>query len=232
MADNDDKFAMIQAELDRRFATQDKLREDLKELLTIKGGVFAEKYALLQEEIDRRFDAMERVSIARLGNIGSKFDDNTKLLDERYQTQTKALDKAFSAAEQAVQVALANAEKAVQKAEVAADKRFDSVNEFRQTLTDQTASFPTREEVRLTVATLNGDTARNTERVSDLELRMQGITAGQAGSDKSAHSTQQMITIGISVIALIVSIVLAIVLIVNAGNTNTPAPAVTVTSTP
>lgn len=68
------------------------------------------------------------------------------LLDERYTTQAAAIDKAFEAAEKAVNTALESAEQAVQKAEAASDKRFESVNEFRGQLSDQTAQFVTRVE--------------------------------------------------------------------------------------
>jgi len=93
-------------------------------------------------------------------------DDLESMLEERYRTQTKAVDAAFSAqqlamttalaaAERAVQTALVSAEKAVIKAEAAADKRFESVNEFRQTLSDQTATFATRESVDQNISGLN-----------------------------------------------------------------------------
>jgi hypothetical protein len=93
-------------------------------------------------------------------------NDLEALLEERYQTQTKAVDAAFSAqqlamttalaaAERAVQTALVSAEKAVIKAEAAADKRFEAVNEFRQTLSDQTATFATREALDSQATSLN-----------------------------------------------------------------------------
>ena len=100
------------------------------------------------------------------------FRTQEKLLDERYATQTKALDAAFKAAEQAVSVALANAEKATVKAESAADRRFEAVNEFREALTDQTASFPTRNEVSVQMDALRAESGRNTARIADLELRL------------------------------------------------------------
>lgn len=56
-------------------------------------------------------------------------------IERRFNDQAKAID-----------AALAAAEKAVTKAEVSTEKRFDSVNEFRQTLSDQAASFMTRIE--------------------------------------------------------------------------------------
>lgn len=45
--------------------------------------------------------------------------------------------------------ALASADKAVQKAEVAAEKRFESVNEFRATLSDQQRELATKTECDL-----------------------------------------------------------------------------------
>ena len=52
----------------------------------------------------------------------------------------------FNASKEAVQFALAAAEKAVIKAETAAEKRFESVNEFRNTLKDQQATLLPRAE--------------------------------------------------------------------------------------
>jgi len=46
-----------------------------------------------------------------------------------------------------IALALNSAEKAVTKAETATEKRFESVNEFRLTLSDQTKTFVTRGEL-------------------------------------------------------------------------------------
>ena len=58
-----------------------------------------------------------------------------------------ASEQRFKAQEQAVTFALQSAEKAVTKAELAAEKRFESVNEFRDQLKDQTGTFITRNEM-------------------------------------------------------------------------------------
>ena len=67
--------------------------------------------------------------------------------DQRFHAQEIAVAAALAAAKEAVAAALTAAKEAVDKAAAANDKHFDSVNEFRKTLTDQTASFPTRNEV-------------------------------------------------------------------------------------
>jgi len=94
--------------------------------------------------------------------LDERYASSQRLLDERYATQTKALDAAFKAAEAAVDRALASAEKAVSKAEAAAERRFEGVNEFRQTLTDQAATFLTRAEgeARLTALSKELDEQR------------------------------------------------------------------------
>ena len=53
----------------------------------------------------------------------------------------------FDAMEKAVDAALAAAEKANDKADTATEKRFEGVNEFRDQLKDQAATFITRVEV-------------------------------------------------------------------------------------
>lgn len=74
------------------------------------------------------------------------------LLIEQKNQQLRAADttaneQRFKAQEQAVAFALQAAEKAVTKAELAAEKRFESVNEFRNQLKDQTGTFITRNEL-------------------------------------------------------------------------------------
>jgi hypothetical protein len=80
---------------------------------------------------------------------------------QRFDAQGQALAAALLAAEKAVQTALTAAEKAVTKAEVATEKRFESVNEFRTALSDQTASFPSRVELNALA-----------DRVTDLATRL------------------------------------------------------------
>ena len=88
---------------------------------------------------------------------------------QRFDAQTKAIEAALLAAKEAVI-----------KAELATEKRFESVNEFRQTLSDQAAQFMTRTEAEAAIS-------RNAERIQDLTDRLnrseghsQGLGAGWA----------------------------------------------------
>jgi hypothetical protein len=74
---------------------------------------------------------------------------------QRFDAQGQALEAALLSAKEAVQTALTAAEKAVVKAETATEKRFESVNEFRATLSDQAASFPSRVELRALADTVS-----------------------------------------------------------------------------
>lgn len=65
---------------------------------------------------------------------------------QRFDAQQLALRDALISQEKAVNAALSAAQEAVQKAETAAEKRFDSVNEFRAQLADQTATLLPRRE--------------------------------------------------------------------------------------
>jgi hypothetical protein len=137
-------------------------------------------------------------------------DDLRRMLDERYATQTKALDKAFTAAEQAVTVALANAEKAADLARVAADKRFDSVNEFRETLSDQTATFLPRGEYDAAYKALADQITAGYERLAALELRLtsrldrgDGTDAGTAAfRTEKRLDTAQLLQVLVALIAV------------------------------
>jgi hypothetical protein len=91
---------------------------------------------------------------------------------QRFDAQGQALTAALLAAEKAVQTALTAAEKAVTKAEAATEKRFEGVNEFRQALSDQTSTFPSRAEL---------DAVR--ERVADLSTRMDKNEGKGSGLD-------------------------------------------------
>src|SRR5436853_537145 len=66
---------------------------------------------------------------------------------QRWEAQSKAVDTAIIAQRAAIDAALAAADKAVLKSEAATELRFQSVNEFRGQLTDQAATFMTRNEL-------------------------------------------------------------------------------------
>lgn len=67
--------------------------------------------------------------------------------DQRFRAQEIAVTAALAAAKEAVAAALTAAKEAVTKAEGAAEKRFDSVNEFRNTLKDQQLTLASKADM-------------------------------------------------------------------------------------
>ena len=169
----------------------------------------------LRQEIDREREfAGVRLDDLRAATR-SQSDDRIRILDERYATQTKALDAAFKAAEQAVAVALANAEKATAKAEAASNARFESVNEFRKALTDQTATFIPRAEYDTAHAALTERVTSNADRVAALELRLtsrldrgEGSDAGAAGQRTDQRLNMSQVIAGIATLVAVLSFIL------------------------
>jgi len=198
--------------------------DTLHELVRNLNSAQDEHRRLMQDELDRRLSGLQIQVDGRMDGLRMSTQQSMSelrmSLNERYETQTKALDAAFKAAEKAVETALASAEKAVAKAEIASDKRFESVNEFRQQLSDQTASFPTRNEVNTRLDSIAADVHRNAEEIRALELRLSSrldfMQGGQAGSATTRTETrlnngQVIAAIGavVGIAAIIVTIILA-----------------------
>lgn len=82
----------------------------------------------------------------------------------------------FDAQEKAVSAALAAAEKAVTKAETASEKRFDGVNEFRQSLSDQQATFARQDVVAAQLASMDARVSALTTQGTETKGRGAGLT--------------------------------------------------------
>lgn len=84
-----------------------------------------------------------------LEHVLAKIDANDQRYQQRFLDAQTAVNTAMSAAEKAVSAALSAAKEAVIKAETASDKRFEGVNEFRATLSDQQRTLMPRSEAEL-----------------------------------------------------------------------------------
>ena len=72
---------------------------------------------------------------------------NDKRYEQQFEAQKQSVSTALAAAKEASSAALASAKEAVQKAESANERRFESVNEFRNTLADQQRTLVPRGEL-------------------------------------------------------------------------------------
>jgi hypothetical protein len=76
-------------------------------------------------------------------------NERDRAINQRFELQDKAVNAALAAAKEAVTAALVAAKEAVAKAEFAAEKRFDAVNEFRNTLRDQQQTLISKGEAEI-----------------------------------------------------------------------------------
>lgn len=100
------------------------------------------------------------------------------LLDERHAAQTIQTATQIRAVEQTMAASLGAAAAAVLKAEAATEKRFESVNEFRRTISDLASRNVTREEQAQVQA-------RNDERIQSLTDRLNRTEGKSSGSQAS-----------------------------------------------
>jgi len=182
--------------------TVDTLRESLAQQIA------ADRDGMRQQVADLRDATRQQIADQREAGR-QQADDMRRLLDERYATQTKALDAAFKAAEQAVAVALANAEKATGKAELAAERRFESVNEFRKALTDQTATFLPRSEYDAAHAALSDRITAAGERMAALELRLTSRLDRGDGTDIGAATSRTERRLDTGQLLLVLGVIIA-----------------------
>lgn len=144
--------------------------------------------------------------------------ENDVRYGQRFAAQQEALNAALVSQEKAVAAALSAADRAVQKAEVASEKRFDSVNEFRAALSDQTARLMPRTEVDGLVRALNErvdvQVANLADKIDALRQRadrLEGRSSGVAEvrTERRANGSVYISAVAAAILAvgLIVSIV-------------------------
>lgn len=127
-----------------------------------------------------------------------KIETLGQLFHKLRESDQIALQAALVAQEKAVAAALTAAKEAVLKAETAAEKRFESVNEFRQSLADQTATLLPRTEY---------DAAHQSvvEKIDGLTDRMNRKDGQSTGSDKTIAYIVTAISLGFGVVGMILA---------------------------
>lgn len=93
-------------------------------------------------------------------------------------TLKEYIEQRFKDQDKAVQAALLAAKEAVLKAETASEKRFESVNEFRGQLSDQTSTLMPRAESDTRYAAISEKVSDLTDRMNLMSGKSTGINAG------------------------------------------------------
>jgi hypothetical protein len=109
-----------------------------------------------------------------LAHVIALLDANDKAYAQRFEASQKAIELGFAAQKSAVDAALAAQSAAVIKAELSADKRFESVNEFRNTLADQQRNLMPRSEVEVIERAM-------ADKIAALQKQVEGLMAERAG---------------------------------------------------
>jgi hypothetical protein len=112
----------------------------------------------------------------KISELEAKISANDLRYEQRFADSEKAVNAALQAADKAVGAALQAAKEAVNKAEAANEKHFDSVNEFRKTLSDQASGFETKDAAGARFQT----TDKEISEVKASIQRMEGAGSGQS----------------------------------------------------
>jgi pyruvate-formate lyase len=126
-----------------------------------------------------------------------------KVGDER----DRRYEQRFLAQEQAAKIAIDAANKALDKADSATANRFESVNEFRQTLTDQTATFMPRPEITTFLNSLKGEMLTKADQSDRQISEIKKEQADQALI--RASQNRYFLTTGLISLAVVIAGVLA-----------------------
>jgi hypothetical protein len=159
----------------------------LKELKVHDLLAINERLGELSGRIDKTFALSER-------SIDLRFMAQKELSEKSAIAAKDALVLALEAAKEAVAAALQGAKEAVTKAEAATEKRFDSVNEFRATLSDLMQTMMPRTEVESSLKS-------QAEKIDSAVARLDKAE-GQRGISASTMTTM------IAVAAILVSALL------------------------
>lgn len=158
------RFNLLIEFINEKFAAQD-----------VAMRAFVTSSETLADAMDKRFTASQIAADIR---YQQRFEAQSDALTAAFLAQQTAMKTALEAAEKAVQAALAAQERAVLKAELASDKRFESVNEFRKTLSDQQATFMPKSEAAVTSHAMNMKVAEMREDITKLLAERIGIKGG------------------------------------------------------
>lgn len=151
----------------------------------------------LKEYIERRLTDQDKAADAAL--IATQKATEAALIAAQ-----KATESALVSTQKATESALLASKEAVVKAETATDKRFDSVNEFRAQLADQTATFIARPEYSAGHKSLEDKVTTLTDRVNIHD----GITKGSGISKEEMYKA---VGISMTVLGFILTIVLFVI---------------------
>lgn len=186
----DAQLTDVKAGISDRFANQ-------REATALALAAAKETTAIAQNTADKAVAKAE--AAAGKEYLESQIEGLRSSFSAQIIAQKEAINAALVAAKDALTAALASAEKAISKAEEATEKRFASVNEFRQTLSDQTQTFIARGEYSVQLAAIY-------DRLASLEKSR----SEDLGKGRGVATIGALIAGGIAALAAIIAIYAAV----------------------
>lgn len=109
------------------------------------------------------------------------------------------LEERIKAVADTAQAAAQNADKAVSKAETAAEKRFESVNEFRNTLSDQQRNLMPRDEANIRFEALTHEIRGAQHILENMRAEQKGVVGDWGYAIGVVGLVLTLVTLGILV---------------------------------
>lgn len=183
---------------------------------------------LRSERTEAEMAAIESLQVERIAQLRREIDEVRAQAAQQFQAlaELKAnellqVERVESLRREAGALRLAG-EKAIEKSEMASTAKFESVNEFRQVLTDQAATFARRAELEAAVVAMLDKIDTTNVRIAALDLRakdalpsirFQQYTEQQESIRRDTARQRSANTLGVALamMAAAVSIVLSVV---------------------
>lgn len=151
----------------------------------------------------------EKAAQALATSMENQMRQGDENLRSHIDQQIGQIREALSAAQRESDIRFQASEKAIEKAEVATEKRFESVNEFRSQLGDQTATFTPREVHDSEIGTLRGQVEEVKALAQSAKDQAVGRSEAKEGISKSTALAMAIVSAGIAGLGIVVTVVLA-----------------------
>lgn len=120
---------------------------------------FNQRLALIEKALQQRWESQQEAFQQKWQTIEKStalaFTAHDTVMHTTFVSFEKHVEQKFIALEKLMEQKFASSAIAITKAESASEKRFDSVNEFRLTLTDQASTFVARNEYDRSITNLS-----------------------------------------------------------------------------
>jgi hypothetical protein len=133
------------------------------------------RFADLQAQLERRFEHSHDL----IEDLRGQFQGLLDVSERTAMVRLNGVGEAIQALRRELELALDAAKEAVTKAETANEKRFDSVNEFRASLSDLTSTLMPRSEAEIRFSTLSDAVSENTRYIDRSGGKATGVDAAR-----------------------------------------------------